>query len=347
MHIYELDTPALVVDLDVLERNIQGMADLCDSLDIALRVHTKTHKTPEIAQMQLDAGSRGITCQKLGEAEVMAAAGIDDILIPYNIVGKLKTQRLARLAKLATMTVTVDSLVTAEGISTAAADDGATVNVLIELDTGGKRCGVQSPDSALALARAVDALPGLELCGIMTYPSRVEAKPFVDETYQLLCGCGLRCDIISGGGTGLEKASKDLGCTEHRSGSYVFEGMDRVHGTDDLSPERCATRVVCTVVSVPTPDRIIIDGGQKTFEAYPPVPYGLIIEHPMARIYGMSVEHGHVDVSECEHPFEVGEKVSVIPRHQGKVANMHEEMAAARDGNVEAIWQVRGRGKVR
>ena len=347
MHIYELDTPALVVDLDVLERNIQQMAEHCAALGVPLRVHTKTHKTPEIAKMQLAAGSQGIVCQKLGEAEMMAQAGIDDILIPYNIVGKPKTRRLAALARMARMTVAADSLATVQGLSEAAAADDCTINVLVELDTGGKRCGVQSPQAALELGQAVDQLPGLALQGVMTYPSRPESKPFLDETVALFRNAGLCCDTISGGGTGSEEDSQFLGCTEHRSGSYVFEGMTRIHGSGDITPERCATRVICTIVSVPTADRIIIDGGQKTFEAYPPAPYGLIVEHPSAKIYGMSVEHGHVDVSDCDYSFQVGEKVSVIPRHQGKVTNMHDEMAASRNGEVEAIWQVRGRGKIR
>lgn len=347
MHMYELDTPALVVDLDVLEGNIRSMAAHCARLGIALRVHTKTHKVPEIAQMQLAAGSQGITCQKLGEAEVMAAAGIDNILIPYNIVGEPKVKRLAALAAERRIIVAVDSLDTATGISEGLRRAGCTVEVLIELDTGGKRCGVQSPEAALELGRRVAELPGLALKGVMTYPSRPEAKPFMQRTVALFAEAGLPCEIISGGGTGHEAYSVELGCTETRSGSYVYEGMTRVSKFEDLDPQRCALRVLTTVVSVPTRDRVIIDGGQKTFEAYPPVPYGLIIEHPAARIYAMSVEHGHVDVSACDHRFRVGEKLSVIPRHQGKVTNMHDEMYGVRNGEVVLRWEVKGRGKVK
>jgi D-serine deaminase-like pyridoxal phosphate-dependent protein len=347
MHVYALDTPALVVDLDVMENNIRNMAAHCKALDIPLRVHTKTHKVPEIAQMQLDAGSQGIVCQKVGEAEVMAKAGIRDILIPYNILGQPKLRRLTDVCRLAKITVTVDSLITAEGISQQAAQDGCNIATLIEVDTGGKRCGVQSPQAALELAQQVDRLPGLDLKGILTFPSRLEGKPFLDETIELFRRAGLCSDVISGGGTGLEAASKALGCNETRSGSYVYEGMTRVARFEDLAPERCALRMICTVVSVPTTDRIIIDGGQKTFESYPPVPYALIIEAPEARIYAMSVEHGHVDVSACSHRFRVGEKVSVIPRHQGKVSNMHDELVAARNGEVQWVWSIRGRGKVK
>jgi D-serine deaminase-like pyridoxal phosphate-dependent protein len=347
MNAYDLDTPALIVDLDVLERNIRNMADLCARLGIPLRVHTKTHKTPQIAHMQLAAGSQGIVCQKVGEAEVMVKAGIHDILIPFNIVGRPKVQRLTTLARMATMTVAVDSVDTATGISQVVREDGGTVRILVEVDTGGKRCGVQSPEAALELARSIVDLPGLSLQGIMTYPSMLQSKPFLDKTVSLFHDAALPCHVISGGGTGAEAVSKELGCTEHRSGSYAFEGMTRIHGSQTLGPEHCAMRVLCTVVSVPAADRIIIDGGQKTFEAYPPNPYGLIIEHPQARIYGMSVEHGHVDVSQCDHRFRVGEKVHVIPLHQGKVANMHEEMVGVRNGQVEVIWRVEGRGKIK
>ena len=153
MHISELDTPALTVDLDVLERNIYNMASLCREIDIDLRVHTKTHKVPEIAEMQVAAGSKGITSQKLGEAEAMVDGGLDDILIPYNIVGKPKLQRLTQLVKRAQITVALDSEITAEGISGQAAADGCTVRVVIEQDTGGGRVGVQSPKPHLNLPR--------------------------------------------------------------------------------------------------------------------------------------------------------------------------------------------------
>ena len=347
MHIYDLDTPALVIDLDVLERNIADMAAHCKDLGIALRVHTKTHKVPEIAQMQLAAGSQGIVCQKVGEAEVMARAGIRDILIPYNILGTQKLRRLTALAKMAAITVAADSEETVRGLSAQAAADGVTIRVLVEADTGGQRCGVQTPEASRDLGRLVADLPGLELAGMMTFPSNLRGQAFFDSARELWARDGLPCEVLSGGGTGLEAVSKQLGFNEHRSGSYAYEGLTRIQKSADLTPERCALRVIVTVVSVPTPDRAIIDGGQKTFESYPPVPYGLIIEHPEARIHAMSVEHGHVDVSGCNHRFRVGEKLSVIPLHQGKVTNMHDEVAAARNGEVVCVWDVAGRGKVR
>lgn len=347
MNIATLDTPALAADLDVLERNIEGMATLCNQLGIPLRVHTKTHKVPEIAQLQIAAGSQGITCQKLGEAEVMVDAGIDNILIPYNIVGTPKLKRLTALTKRAKIIVALDSEETAKGISQQAHTDNCTVPVVMELDTGSGRCGVQSPQKAQSLARRIVKMPGIDFQGVMTYPSNLRAKPFIEETLDLLSSDGIPVNIISGGGTGSEAASKELGCTETRSGSYVYEGITRIGSSEMLAPDRCVLRVIVTVVSTPTPERIIIDGGMKTFASYPPTPYGHIIEHSDAKIYGMSVEHGHVDVSECSHRFKVGEQLSVIPLHQGMTSNLHDELIGIRGDAVETTWQIAGRGRVK
>lgn len=344
MRVEDLDTPALTIDLDILLKNIRDLAESCRVHEIALRVHTKTHKIPEIARLQLEAGAIGVVCQKLGEAEVMVAAGVTDILIPYNIVGARKVERLVRLRERATITVALDSETTARGISEQAGKP--EIPVLIELDTGGRRCGVQSPEAALDLARKVVALPGLRFQGVMTYPSRREAEPFLSRTRTLLEGDGIPVATVSGGGTGSEAVSKQIGCTETRIGSYVFEGMRRINHTDNPpNPETCAERVIVTVVSTPTPERVIVDGGQKSFTSYPPTPYGYIVEHPNARIYGMSVEHGHIDASACDHTFQVGERLSVVPQHQGMTTNLHDVAYAVRNGSVEAVWTVAGRGR--
>ena len=175
MLVSDLDTPAVICDLDLLERNLAAMARRCRELDIPFRAHTKSHKIPEIAHKQIASGANGIACQKLGDAEVMVAAGLRDILIPYNIVGPIKTERLTRLVRRAQMTVALDSEDTARGISDQARADGVNVRVIVELDTGGKRCGVQSPAAARDLARQIVKLPGLDFQGVMTYPSRHQA----------------------------------------------------------------------------------------------------------------------------------------------------------------------------
>jgi D-serine deaminase-like pyridoxal phosphate-dependent protein len=347
MKVSELDTPALVVDLDVLERNIAGMAKLCDDIGIDQRVHTKTHKTPEIAKLQVAAGSRGITCQKLGEAEAMVDGGLDDILIPYNIVGKPKLERLVRLARKARITVSADSAHTVNGIAEAASSAGITIPVLVEMDTGAGRCGVQTPAGVTLLAESIDSLAGVEFAGVMTYPSRRSARAFLDEAVESLATVGMQARVISGGGTGFESASQWLGCTETRSGSYIYEGMTRVGRSEDLTPDRCALRLIVTVVSVPTVDRVIIDAGQKSFASYPPSPYGHVIERPDAKIRSMSVEHGHIDASECDQPMHVGDRLSVIPLHQGMTSNLHDELVAVRSGVVEDVWRIAGRGRAK
>lgn len=347
MLIHDLDTPAVVCDLDKVERNIRDMAAHCREIGIPLRSHTKSHKLPEIAHMQIQSGAVGICCQKVGEAEMMVAGGIEDILIPYNVVGAAKVDRLLRLARRATVSVAVDSVDTAQGIAEGSKRHGGTVRTLIELDTGGKRCGVQSPQAAQQLARQIVELPGIDFQGIMTYPSRPGIKPFLDETRALIEADGIAVNVVSAGGTGAEQLSKELGCTETRAGSYVWEGLTRIKSRDDLSDERCPLRIITTVVSTPAPGRIIVDGGMKTFCSYPPTPYGFCVEHPEIFIYGMSVEHGHVDVSGSSHTFKVGERLSWIPLHQEMALNLHDELVGYRGEQVEVVWPVWGRGKVK
>ena len=347
MRVTDLDTPALTVDLDGLDRNITQLQEACDRLDISLRVHTKTHKTPAIAHRQVAAGATGIVSQKLGEAEAMAAAGIEDILVPYNIVGRPKLERLSRLVRSGTATVTVaaDSKTTVEGLSAQADGDGCTFRVIIEMDTGGGRVGVQSPAETLALAQTIDRLPGLRFCGVMTYPSSEQARPFLDEVRALTAAAGLPLEIVSGGGTGSEEISKSLGCTETRIGSYAWEGMTRVGKREDLDPVRCPLRMVVTVVSTSVPGQIIVDAGMKAFTSYPPTPYGYCLEHPEIAIRRMSVEHGHIDITGASHRFAVGDVLSFIPLHGGMTTNLHDRIYAVRNGEVEEVWEVAGRGR--
>jgi D-serine deaminase-like pyridoxal phosphate-dependent protein len=347
--VHDLDTPAVTCDLDVLEKNIREMAELCQRVGIPLRSHTKSHKIPEIAHWQMRAGNVGICCQKLGDAEVMVAAGLSDILIPFNIYGASKVERLTRLIRRADVTVALDSEEIARGLADGAGRAGVELPVLIEMDTGGRRAGVQSPAAVRQLARVVADLPGLALRGVMTYPSRLEARPFLDEVRDGLRQDGLPASVVSGGGTGHEAISKEIGCTETRSGSYVWEGLKRVAKSADLDPARCPMRIVCTVVSVPTPERCILDGGIKTFGLFPrtPQPECLMVEHPQAKLWPFSIEHTTVDTSECEHRFKVGERVSVIPRHGEVALNLHDELHGARNGRVEISWAVQGRGRIR
>src|SRR5579863_8074641 len=197
-----LETPAIVVDLDVLEHNLHKMQAYCDQHRIAFRPHVKTHKIPQIAQLQRDAGATGIVCQKLTEAEVFADAGFDNILVPFNLVGPSKTARLVRLAQRVRVSASVDSGTAARGISDAASAGGVTVPLLIECDTGGARAGVQTPEEMLELAQTLSKLPGVRFEGLMTFPTHPKTTPaFLDASLALLKRAGLEARVISGGGT--------------------------------------------------------------------------------------------------------------------------------------------------
>ena len=349
MHLGDIDTPALWVDLDILENNISTLQQRCDRLGIDLRVHTKTHKTPEIARMQTGAGAKGICCQKLGEAEVMVDGGLEDVFILYNIIGPSKLERLTRLIRRdqAAIAVAADSAAVAEGLSRQAARDGCTIRTIVEMDTGLGRCGTQSPRETLELARLIDGLPGLEFGGVMLYPSKEEARPFLDEVRDLTSRAGLPLAVVSGGGTGDEEVSKSLGCTEARIGSYAYEGMTRIRERDDLHPDRCSLRLAVTVVSANRPGAVIVDAGQKAFNNFPPLPYGYCLEHPEIWIDVMFVEHSEVNVSRSNHSFAVGEVLSFIPLHGGMTTNLHDRLHAVRKGEVVDTWEIAGRGRGR
>lgn len=347
MRVDELETPVPVVDIDRLQANISRLQSYLDEHGIANRPHIKTHKIPAIAQMQMDAGAVGITCQKVSEAEVMADAGFEDIFIPYNIVGESKLARLMALAKSITVSVTADSAYVIGGLSDAAQRAGLTLTVLIECDTGAHRCGVQSPQEAAALGRLIHQLPNLHFGGLMTYPTSEQTDEFIRETRNLLADHGLQIERVSGGGTPtMWQVHPEI--TEHRAGIYVY-GDRLTLRSGAVTLDTCALKVHSTVVSRPTPERGILDAGSKSLSSdlHGLDGYGYICEYPDAKIYALSEEHGHVDFSACERKPEIGERVTVIPNHCCTVTSMFDEVVGMRGGEVEAIWQVTARGTVR
>ena len=349
MRIDELETPVPVVDLDRLESNITRLQTYLDEHEIANRPHIKTHKIPQIARLQMDAGAAGITCQKVSEAELMADAGFDDIFLPYNILGESKLGRLMALASRAKVSVTADSGVTTRGLSRAAQQAGLTLTVLIECDTGAHRCGVQSPAEAAELARLIASQPGLHFGGLMTYPTSDQLDAFIRESRSLLKDDGLNIERVSGGGTPcMWQAHTHPELTEHRAGIYVY-GDRLTLRSGAVTLDTCAFRIFATVVSRPTADRAILDSGSKSLSSdlYGLDGYGYICEYPDAKIYGLSEEHGHVDLSACARKPEIGERVSVIPNHCCPVSNLFDEVVGARVDQVEVTWQVVARGTVR
>ncbi len=349
MRVDELETPVPVVDLDRLEANISRLQKYLDEHNIANRPHIKTHKIPAIAQMQMDAGAVGITCQKVSEAEAMAKAGFNDIFLPYNILGESKLARLAALAQKANVSVTTDSAFVARGYSDAARRARLTLTVLVECDTGAHRCGVQSPQEAAELARLITKLPNLHFGGLMTYPTNETLDDFVRGTRALLTDDHIHIERVSGGGTPcMWEAHIHPELTEHRAGIYVY-GDRLTLRSGAVTLDSCALKVFTTVVSRPTRERGILDAGSKTLSSdlHDLDGYGYICEYPEAKIYNLSEEHGHVDFSACQRKPEIGERLAVIPNHCCTVTNNFDEVIGARADQVEAVWRVAARGTVR
>ncbi len=348
MQLDDLDTPSLILDLDGLDGNLDRYHGYFRQHGIGLRPHIKTHKCLAVAHRQLQCGSIGITCQKLGEAEVMLAGGAGgDVLIPYNIVGAAKLSRLAALARQTRVTVAADSEFTVRGLGQAARTGGAPIGVVIEVDCG--RTGVGSAAAAVALGQLIQSQPGLELRGIMAMPTPPDIRPRLQEVLAAFDRAGLPHPIVSGGSTPAALTAHEIPeLTEFRAGEYCVGGLAHLRrGTHTVA--QCALRVLMTVVSRPTPGRAIVDGGSKALSAslYSDASgtcMGHVVEYPEARFVGASEEHGHLDVSACPEPPPIGTRVQVIPVHPCPCVNEHDEIVAIKGSRIEAIWPVHARG---
>lgn len=349
MHISQLETPIVTIDLERLEGNIARLQSYLDQYGIANWPHTKTHKIPEIAHMQLRAGAAGVCCAKVGEVEVMVQAGINKIMVPYNIVGEAKLERLMHAAKRASICVTVDSAITVRGLSAAAQRAGIELPVFVEFDTGMGRCGVQTPQEAADLARTITRSPGLQLAGLLTFPCNENTDPFVQVTKALLKGKGIPIQRVSGGGTPyMFRAHEYPALTEFRAGAYVF-GDRYILAKGPYTLDECAMHIIATVISRPTTERGILDAGSKALTSDLGKElggHGLILEYPDARITGLHEEHGIVDFSECVGRPEIGERVTIVPNHCCVVSNLMDEVVGIRAGQVEVVWPIAARGKI-
>ncbi|MET3925466.1 D-TA family PLP-dependent enzyme [Devosia sp. 2618] len=349
--ILDLDTPAVLIDLDRVEANLKRAQDYADAHGLKLRPHIKTHKLPRFAKRAMELGAVGITVQKLGEAEVMADAGISEIFMPYNIIGRDKLDRLKALHERVHITVTADSTETVEGLSAEFANSETPLTVLVECDTGMGRCGVQSPAAAVALAEKIANSPGLSFGGLMTYPAagQVEANAaFLSEAKAALAAAGLPAAIVSNGGTpDLWRAHEVTAATEHRPGTYIY--MDRYQVAKGVGGfEDCALTVLATVVSRPTEDRAIIDAGSKalTSDTLGLAGFGLIEAYPDAVIVGLSEEHGTIDLSKCATKPKIGDKLRIIPNHACVVSNLFDDVTLISGDAVVETVAVAARGKV-
>jgi D-serine deaminase-like pyridoxal phosphate-dependent protein len=348
----DLDTPAVTVRLDIMEANIRRVQALLDRHGVANRPHIKTHKIPALGKLQMAAGAIGITCQKLGEVEVFVDAGVaDDVLLTFNVIGRAKTERLMALAaRLRRLAVVLDNDVVAQGLSEAGTRHGRDVPFLIECDTGFGRNGVQTPEAALDLARAALKLPRLRFEGLMTFPTRdPDSGLFLERALGLFKRAGIAVPVVSGGGTpALATVGKVPMITEHRAGTYIYNDV-MVVASGTATWDDCAMRVRATVVSRPTDARAVIDAGTKvlTSDLYSVTGYGHVVEYPEATITNLSEEHGIVNLAACRQRPAVGEVVHVIPNHCCVVSNMVDEVVGVRGDQVEVVWPVAARGKVR
>lgn len=350
----EFGTPAVVIDLDRVEANINRVQALCDKAGVANRPHIKTHKIPALAALQIAAGACGITCQKLGEAEIMFDGGLEQtsILISYNLIGEARAARLAALLRRsADMAVCADNPVTLETYASAGQLAGRRVPVVIECDTGRKRAGVETAREAVQLAKAIKDNDHLSFGGFLFYPTEQswpETQKFHDEAVAGIRDLGLVPAIVSTGGSpNLVNMGKLRGATEHRAGTYIFnDRMQMAAGVATL--DDCALAVFATVVSRAGAERGIVDAGSKTLtsDVGGLDGHGLILEHPQARIKGFAEEHGFLDLAGVNDKPSVGDVVRIVPNHVCVVVNMVDQLIAVRNNEIVGVMPVAARGKL-
>ena len=362
MMLEEIETPQVLVDLDITERNVRRYQQWCDDKGLTLRPHIKTHKLPRVARYQVQQGAVGINCQKVSEAEAMCAEGdFDDVLITYNILGAVKLQRTKTLAERLRLTVTADSATTIEGLASVFATATPTLGVMVECDTGARRCGVVTPPEVLALAQQIDGAArrrsGLHFAGLMTYPPTGSSKNETDleasvqawlaEAKVLIEAAGIDVPCVSVGGTpNMWKTDAIPLATEWRPGTYVYNDASLVkQSVCDYSD--CALTVLATVSSVPQEDRATIDAGSKvlTSDLLGCEGHGHVWGRPDIRIDSLSEEHGRL-VSDGPLGLRVGDQVRIVPNHACVVTNMMDTVMLVRGDQIEGPEKVAARGCV-
>lgn len=358
-----IPTPALVIDLATVKRNIEKLAAYGKSRGIGIRPHTKTHKSIAMAKLQVKAGAVGLTVAKVGEGDVMAEAS-DDLLLAYPALDAARTARVATLAKSKTMHVAVDSAYAADALAEAARRMGSTIGILVDIDVGFHRTGLQTPQFALELAQRVSSTKGLRLDGIFCYPGHVlssvadqsktlaPVESILQETISLWKKHGLEAKIVSGGSTPTGFQSHHVKAyTEIRPGTYIYYDRNCLAG-NWCEPDDCAARIVCTVVSDAVPGKVVLDAGTKTLTSDKLIVdplnsgHGLIVEYPQATIVRCSEEHGEADLSKCDKRPKLGDRVQVIPNHICPCVNLQDTAwLRHEDGSVEKLV-IEGRGKL-
>lgn len=361
MPLEEVDTPALLVDLDAFEHNLRRLAEEVETRGIRLRPHAKTHKCAVVGQQQVALGAVGLCCQKVSEAEAMVNGGICDVLVSNQVVGKRKINRLMSIAGRARMSVCVDDAENVADLSAAAVSFGVELTVLVEIDVMMGRCGVPPGRPALELARVIDKSPGLTFGGLQAYHGGAQhIRGYEDrgaaiqaaikaavETKTLLEDEGLACPSITGAGTGSYQFESQSGVyTELQCGSYVFMDADYGRNLDEagnfVSDFRNSLFIYTTVMSVPTRNRAICDAGLKSmaFDSGMPSVVGevnVVYDKP-------SDEHGTLNVKDDNRPLRLGDKIKLIPGHCDPTVNLHDWYVGVRGERVEALWPIVARG---
>lgn len=362
----QLDTPALIVDLDKLESNLEQMQRRINKLGVALRPHTKAHKIPAIAQMQIDYGAQGICTSKLGEAEVMVAGGIRDVLITTPIAGAIKIGRLIQLCQQnpsATVRQVIDHADHVSSIGQQAAAVGLEVGLLIEVESGQQRCGVLPGDALLELIELIQETPGVRYDGIQAYSGHLQllrgyqvrhqaARDAVAMVFECieqdLAPRGLRPSIISGGGTGTFEAHSERQYTEIQAGSYLFMDASYTAIGDDTDDKvnhqfQAALSVLSTVISHPADNRAVIDAGMKSLSIDLGMPR--VIEDASIVYQCGGDEHGILHLSEASRELSVGDRIALMPSHCDTTLNNFDVLYGVRDGQVVEQWSIAGRGR--
>jgi D-serine deaminase-like pyridoxal phosphate-dependent protein len=358
MTVSEMETPALVIDLDLMEANLRRMSDYVRGHRLELRPHTKTHKIPQLGRRQLDLGAVGLTVAKVGEAEVMLAAHPPNLLVEYPVVGRKKIERLAEVAQHTHVCVSLDTAEAAEQLSSV----GAEFGVLAEVDVGLGRVGVQPGEMLRELLRRITRLPHLDFEGISFFPGHIrsvtgagrdaftQVGERVEKALDDVHALGLTAAVVSGGNTPTAFQSHLLpGLTEIRSGTYIFNDRNTVF-SGACEVKDCAAWVLTTVVSNAVAGQVIIDAGSKTFssDAYwgPQPSFGHVLEAPQAVLGKMNEEHGFLDIRETGRLLRVGEQLRIVPNHICPAVNLQDRVYGLRGDQVEQIWDVAGRGKL-
>lgn len=352
----ELDTPALLVDLDILERNLHRMAGFMAEFDCTIRPHFKAHRMPEICRRQVALGAHGLTCAKLGEAEALAQSGFDHLLVANEVVGAPKWRRLARLARRHHVTVGIDHLEVAAETARAAREEQAEVGVLVEVNLGLDRCGVPPGQPAVDLARRCAELRGLRFRGIMGYEGHVvmlpreqkeavcrEAISKLTDTARLCEQAGLEVEVVSAGGTGSwDITAAQPGVTELQCGTYaLMDLLFREHaGAQDFD---YGCTVLTTVISRPAADRAVVDAGKKGL--HPSFGMSRPVSLPGAELTALHSEHGLLQLEGAARDLKVGEQVRFVPYYLEGTVNLYDRAYAVRDGLAVEEWEITGRGR--